>query len=265
VWWLLAGHLTVILEAGLVVVAAQSELHRELAGARLLLVEADLSLAESTAAALSANGCTVWHAESGADARAMLRRAAPDAIVLDLSLPDVDGLVLCPRLRAEAGDVPVIVCSDSADRHWKLLAFHVGAEDFLSKPFDVEELQARLAVALRRHHRPAAATTPSRSSARSHLSVGSMTIDVPGWRVSVDGRHMHLTPTEFRLLLFLAKHAGAFVSRDEVARDVWDDAIGGDSRTIDAYMRRVRNKLPGNGTPQLLHVRGLGYQLVPSA
>jgi DNA-binding response OmpR family regulator len=248
----------------LVVGAARSELHQELAGATLLLVEADPNLAESIAATLSASGCTVWHAESGADARAMIRRAAPDAIILDLSLPDVDGLVLCPRLRAEAGDVPVLVCSDSTDRHWKLLAFHVGAEDFLSKPFDVEELQARLAVALRRRNRGLAPTTGQASGGRSSLLLGGLAIDVPGWRVSIDGRQIHLTPTEFRLLLFVARRSGEFVGRAEIARELWGDPSMSGSRTIDAYMRRVRNKLVGKGTPQLLHVRGLGYQLVPS-
>jgi two-component system, OmpR family, KDP operon response regulator KdpE len=240
-----------------------SELHRELAGATILVIENEVSLAEATAAAFTACGAMVCHAETGADARAMLKRAPPDAILLDLSLPDVDGLVLCPTLRTEGGDVPIIVFSPAPDRSTTLLAFHLGADDVVNKPFDLVELQARVAVALRRRHaRGAPAPVASLPAQRARLTLGAMALDVPAWRATVGDHLLHLTPTEFRVLVFLTQRAGEFVSREELAREVWGDASVSGSRTIDAYMRRVRDKLVASGGPHLLHVRGLGYQLV---
>ncbi|HEY3063477.1 MAG TPA: response regulator transcription factor [Chloroflexota bacterium] len=241
--------------------AAPPELIHDLAGSTLLLVEDEADLAEPTAAAFVASGCTVWHAESGADARAMLKSAVPDAILLDLSLPDVDGLVLCPRLHAEAADTPIIVCSAETDRRDRLLAFRLGAEDVVSKPYDLDELQARVAVALRRRSRTTSPTARQDSAVASG-GLGALSIDLPGWRVRVAEREVHLTPTEFKLLSYMASCAGAIVSRDQLADDVWGTRTMSASRTIDAYIRRLRNKLRGPGTPQFLHVRGLGYQLV---
>jgi len=248
-----------------VVWSAQTELLDHLTGATLLLVEDEPSLAEPTVAAFVEHGCTVWHAENGADARAMLRRATPDAIVLDLSLPDVDGLVLCPRLCVEGGNAPIIVCGPEPDQRVMLLAFRLGAEDFIAKPVDLDELQARVAVAVRRRarrEREPVAPEPAGVD-KSHL--GRLSIDLNGWRVRVDQREVHLSPTEFRLLAYFAARVGAIVSREQLAREVWGNEAMCSSRTIDAYLRRLRNKLCGPGTPQLLHVRGFGYQLVESA
>jgi DNA-binding response OmpR family regulator len=97
---------------------------------------------------------------------------------------------------------------------------------------------------------------------RARLTLGGLAVDVPAWRVTIGGRLVHLTPTEFRVLVFVTQHAGEFVRREDLAREVWGDISQSDSRTIDAYMRRVRDKLLAAGGPQLLHVRGLGYQLV---
>jgi DNA-binding response OmpR family regulator len=238
-----------------------------LVDASVLLIEDDAAIADQTTAALVESGCTVWHAETGADARAMVRQARPDVILLDLTLPDVDGLVLCPRLRVEAEDVPIIVCAENADRRERLLAFKLGAEDFVCKPFDLEELQARIEVAARRRARGTAAVRAEESSngQPKSLGVGTLTIDVPRWYVAVDGRRVHLTPTEFKLLVHLATRAGEMVTREQLAHDVWGDGAMSRSRVIDAYVRRVRHKLGNNGTPQFLPVRGVGYQVVPAA
>lgn len=245
--------------------AAFADLRQELSLATILLVEADQTLAESIAATFGTSGATVWHAETGADARAMLKRAAPDVILLDLSLPDVDGLVLCPMLRAESGEAPIIVLSPAPERNTTLLAFHVGADDVVSKPVDLDELQARVGVTLRRRHTRAPPPVAAPAAQRARLGFGALAVDVPGWRATVDGRLVHLTPTEFRVLVFITQRAGEFVRRDELALEVWGDATVSASRTIDAYMRRVRDKLLLAGGPQLLHVRGLGYQLVTTS
>jgi two-component system OmpR family response regulator len=254
----------VLVATGAPLWAAPPAVHDDLAGATILLVEDDARVAEPTATAFTASGCTVWHAETGADARAMVKRAAPDVILLDLTLPDVDGLVLCPRLHAEAGGAPILICSPEPLQRDRLLAFRLGAEDFVTTPCDLDELQARVAVALRRHTRTEAAASSVASDAGRQLQVGELSIDLPAWRVQLGGRVIDLTPTEFKLLVYLATRAGAIVSRDQLANEVWGDHSMSGSRTIDAYLRRLRNKLLGPGTPRFLHVRGLGYQLVPS-
>jgi DNA-binding response OmpR family regulator len=240
----------------------------ELAGATILLVEDEPTTAESIAACFSACGAHVWHAETGADARAIVRTARPDVIVLDLSLPDVDGLVLCPRLRAEAEDVPIVICSDSPDRRDMLLAFKLGAEDFITKPVDLDELQARVEVAVRRRARgQSAGLRALRGGADGveRAKLGELEMDLARWRVVLAGQHIHLTPTEFKLVRFLVSRVGEIVSRDELARMVWGDASMRDSRTIDAYVRRVRDKLSGAAAPTIVGVRGLGYQLLAAA
>src|SRR5437667_661760 len=118
----------------------------------------------------------------------MLRRAAPDAILLDLTLPDVDGLVLCPRLHAEAGGAPILICSPRPLRRDRLLAFRLGAEDFVTTPCDLDELQARVAVALRRHARADPATSTVASDSARQLQVGELSIDLPAWPSHLGGR-----------------------------------------------------------------------------
>jgi DNA-binding response OmpR family regulator len=240
----------------------------ELAGATILLVEDEPRTAELIAASFSACGANVWHAETGADARAIVRTARPDVIVLDLSLPDVDGLVLCPRLHAEAEDVPIIICSDSTDRRDMLLAFKLGAEDFVTKPVDIDELQARVEVAVRRSARGRSTRLRDLGGSADGLErtqLGQLEMDLARWRVVLAGQHIHLTPTEFKLVRFLVSRVGEIVSRDELARMVWGDSSMRDSRTIDAYVRRVREKLSGATAPTIVGVRGLGYQLLATA
>jgi len=238
----------------------------ELLGATILIIEDEAGTAEELAASFGASGANVWHAETGADARAMLKTALPDVILLDLSLPDVDGLVLCPRLHMEAEDVPIIICSSNADRREKLLGFKLGAEDFVAKPVDLDELQARVEIALRRSARGRSAGAHARraSGAEAHerSRLGQLDMDLARWRVTLAGQHIHLTPTEFKLLRFLVNRAGEIVSREELARMVWGDSSMRDSRTIDAYVRRLREKLSGSAAPTIVGVRGLGYQLL---
>jgi DNA-binding response OmpR family regulator len=237
----------------------------ELAGATILLVEDETRTADAIAATLAASGASIWHAETGADARAMLKTAHPDAIVLDVSLPDVDGLVLCPRLHAEAEDVPIIICSDSSDRRERLLGFKLGAEDFLTKPLDLDELQARLEVAIRRSGRARSAgfrALHGGGEAMETMRVGELEMDLSRWRVVLGGQQVHLTPTEFKLVRYLVSRVGEIVSREDLARMVWGDTSMRDSRTIDAYVRRLRTRLAGPHAPTIIGVRGLGYQLL---
>src|SRR5579864_6393960 len=236
----------------------------------ILLVEDETEAAADLIRVLSEIGCTVWHAESGADARAILKDARPDLIVLDLTLPDVDGLVLCANLRNEADEVPFMICSEGSTAE-KVLSFKLGAEDFVARPYEVAELQARVEAILARRARrmPEAQVSPgANAAAREGPDLGRLRVDISRWRVTVDDRPLSLTPTEFQLLVFMARRPGEIISRQELARGVWGNKSMSRSRTIDAYVRRISSKLTGprhhaedDGQPRILNIRGLGYQL----
>src|SRR4051812_25351988 len=192
----------------------------------VLLIEDDADAAAQICHAVSEIGATPWHAESAADARTVLKDGRPDLIVLDLTLPDVDGLVLCANLEHEAPAVPFMICSTGTTAE-KVLGFKLGAEDFVAKPFEVAEFQARVEAILRRRARqaPVRPGKPSMAGLASHTGtdgpeVGCLRVDLARWRVTVDHRPLSLTPTEFQLLVFMARRPGEILSRQELARDV---------------------------------------------
>lgn len=233
----------------------------------ILLIEPDTALAGQIVHVLSgaALGCLVWHVTSAADARAVLKHQAVSLIVLDLTLPDIDGLVLCTQLKAKFPDVSVMACGPASTAQ-TVLAFRLGAEDVLKKPFAVAELEARVEAILRRRARaippPPISASPSLVPRASHASLGTLQVDVRGWRVTLNGKPLDVTPTEFRLLAFMVNHAGTIVSRQELAAGVWGSDAMAHSRSVDAYVRRINAKLrTGPGAPQLLNVRGVGFQL----
>jgi DNA-binding response OmpR family regulator len=238
----------------------------------ILLVEDDAPLAADMTRGLSRatpTGCTVWHAETAAEARAVLKHGRPDLIVLDLTLPDVDGLVFCTQLKTEAPDVPFMICSTATTAE-KVLGFKLGAEDVVAKPFELAELEVRVEAILRRRAQATsknsstlALTKPSRElpSSAAAPDLGRLRVDLARWRVTLDERPLDLTPTEFQLLVFMARRPGEIISRAELARGVWGDESMAGSRTIDAYVRRISAKLSGRGAPRILSIRGMGYQL----
>jgi len=242
--------------------------------ATILLVEDDKSSATELTEALSDSGLTVWHAETAADARSVLKQARPDLIILDLTLPDVDGLVFCAHLKTEAPGVPFMICSTGTTAE-KVLSFKLGAEDFVARPFELQEFEARVEAILRRHSHPPVAVTLTETErvspptdAYAAGGTGRLRVDLARWRITVDDRPLDLTPTEFQLLVFMARRPGEIISRQELARGVWGDESMSRSRTIDAYVRRISSKLSGSRRhahgewpPRILNIRGLGYQL----
>ena len=232
------------------------------------MVEDDAPLAADLVRAFSEGAHTIWHAETAADARAMLRQRHPDLIVLDLTLPDVDGLVFCAHFATEAPNVPFMICSTGTTAE-KVLSFKLGAEDFVTKPFEFAELEARVEAILRRRARAAATTQahpaqlPQIRSGPSSAGPGRarLRVDLACARVTLDDRPLDLTPTEFQLLAFMTHRPGEIISRQELAREVWGNESMCQSRTIDAYVRRISSKLGGEASPRILSIRGLGYQL----
>ena len=206
----------------------------------IMLVEDDHAVAQTLTDALESSGYRVWLAETGADAKTLLEQTRPDLIILDLMLPDVDGLVLCSGLKAIA-DVPIVICSATPQKRDAILGLKLGADDFIAKPFDIYELEARVEAVLRRTSQTRVAEP--RPSPPDHIRVGELIIDRSRRRVTLGGEPIQLTPTEYRLVSALASRPDEILSRDDLATLVWGYQDASSGRTIDVHIRRLRVKL----------------------
>lgn len=212
---------------------------------------------------LESAGYAVAVAGTGAAARAQVDQHPPNLIILDLILPDEDGLVLCSVLKNIAS-VPILICSGTQRRRDAFLSLKLGADDFIAKPFDVYDLLARVEVLLRRAAQQHAV---DRTLQRGPIRIGNLEIDHGLHQVTLGDSVLQLTPTEYRLLTVLAARPGQVVPRDALAKLVWGDPDTGTSRTIDVHIGRLRVKLSqaGRNAPQIISVRGFGYKIVGSA
>src|SRR5919199_2102681 len=228
--------------------------------ATILLVEDDAAIARMLADVLESTGYRVREAPTGAAARALVEQVRPDLIILDLVLPDEDGLVLCSVLKNMA-NVPILICSGTQRRRDAFLSLKLGADDFIAKPFDIYDLLARVEVLLRRAAQHHAADT---NVQRGPIRIGDLLIDHSLHQVTLSGAVLQLTPTEYRLLTVLAARPDQVVPRDALAKLVWGDPDTGTSRTIDVHIGRLRVKLgqAGHSAPQIVSVRGFGYKIV---
>jgi two-component system response regulator VicR len=226
----------------------------------ILLIEDDLALASMLSDTLRAQGYGVWHVGCAADADVALDQVRPDLILLDLILPDRNGLIMCAKLKARAG-APVIICSATKRQEDAAIGLQLGADDFIRKPFSVDELQARIELTLRRG--PVAGGERPRTGGQIE-ELGALTMDKTRCMVTVGGETMYLTPTEFRLLTALVGRAGEVVSRQELAQLIWGCVDEGVLRSLDVHTRRLRAKLAAvaEAGPYLVTRRGFGYQLV---
>jgi two-component system KDP operon response regulator KdpE len=224
----------------------------------VLLVEDDRSVSRVVSAALRARGYEVVAVVSGEEALAFAERNLPDIVVLDLGLPDIDGVEVCRRLRAWS-TVPVIVLSaDGADER-KVEALDEGADDYVTKPFSMPELLARVRVAERR--RDVAGVVDD-----AVLDVGELRIDVARHEVSIAGEPVELTPKEFDLLALLARHPGRVITHRVLLQRVWGPDAVAETQYLRVYARALRKKLGEDGAPRrLLTEPGVGYRLVDPA
>ena len=219
-------------------------------GRAIAVVEDEPVIAEAVAARLRDEGFEVEVAGDGHAAVELCRRLRPDAVVLDLMLPGIDGLEVCRRIQRER-DVPVLMLTARDSEPDVLVGLGVGADDYMTKPFSMQELVARLRALLRRADRG----TPAGDGP---LRVGELEIDHSERLVRQDGRALQLTPLEFDLLHHLARRPGVVFSRDELLRDVWGYADGTGPRTVDSHVRGLRRKL---GHDAIRTARGAGYAL----
>ncbi len=222
--------------------------------AEVLVVEDEPDIRNLIVLHLSREGFRCRTAKSGPEALREARAATPDLVILDLMLPDLDGLEVCRRLRSDAATatIPIIMLTAKADEVDRVVGLEMGADDYVVKPFSPKELIARIRAVLRRA-RPAA-------EARV-LRAGAVTIDSMRHQVDVAGTAVELTPKEFDLLRALVEAAGRVLSREQLLERVWGYTRGGDieSRTVDVHVRRLRAKLGDTGR-RIATLKGVGYR-----
>ena len=225
-------------------------------GTRILTVEDDERIRTAVKLALEDEGWQVLEADNGEDALSLFRREPADVVLIDIMLPGIDGFEVCRSLRRHS-DVPIVMVTARDDTHDVVAGLEAGADDYLTKPFAPKELSARIRALLRR----ARSTEPG----VSRLTFGELEIIPEQGRVTLSGADLHLTKTEFRLLVELASSPGRVFSREVLLERVWGYDYFGDGRLVDVHIRRLRTKIEADpANPRhVVTVRGLGYKLQP--
>jgi two-component system KDP operon response regulator KdpE len=224
-------------------------------GRLVLVVEDEPQMRRFLRASLVSHGFRLIEAETQKDALAQATTHSPDIVLMDLGLPDGDGMDLTRRLR-EWSRVPIIVISARGREEDKVDALDAGADDYLTKPFGVNELLARMRVALRHAEQSDAAASPV-------IEVGPLRLDLDARLVAVNGEEVHLTPIEYKLLVLLAKHAGKVLTHRQILKEVWGPAYVGQTHYVRVRMAELRKKLESGPEPVrlLLTEPGVGYRL----
>lgn len=229
----------------------------------VLIVEDEPEIATQIARRLIAEGWSAINAKDGLEGATQAASANPDLVVLDVMLPGIDGLEVCRRIQAHSAAAsrpapPIMMLTARDDETDMLIGLGVGADDYMTKPFSMRELVARLKVLLRRVERARSAS--SQRSGEPALTLGDLTIDRAARRVFRQDTEAHLTPTEFDLLVCLAASPRTVLSRERLLADVWDWADASGTRTVDSHIKALRRKL---GSEIIRTVHGVGYALEP--
>jgi len=229
-----------------------------MAGETILVVDDEANIVELATLYLEQEGFRVQSAADGAQALEMIARQPPALMVLDLMLPEVDGWDVCRRVRSGsfakfAPDLPIIMLTARDDDVDKIVGLELGADDYVTKPFNPRELVARVKAILRRTRRAARPQAP--------VHVGDLTIDPARHEVTVAGQAVELRPKEFDLLLALAEHCGIVLSREQLLNLVWGYDFYGETRTVDVHIAHLRKKLASPNV-EIETVLGIGYKLV---
>jgi DNA-binding response OmpR family regulator len=226
---------------------------------RILVVEDDPDIAALVTRYLDKAGYSTAHVSSGREAIDTVRAKVPDLVVLDLMLPQVDGLEVCRVLRSheKTAAIPIIMLTARAEESDRIVGLEIGADDYLAKPFSPNELVARVRALLRRLQRGAAAPA-------APIIYGPIAVDLERHTVLVHGQDVTLTAKEFLLLEYLLQHRGRVLSRDVLLEQVWGYRYTGGTRTVDVHVRRLREKLPLL-VDALVTVKQFGYKLLEAA
>jgi len=221
----------------------------------VLVVEDEASIASFVSLYLKNAGYDVRTATNGGEALSAVASAQPSLIVLDLMLPDIDGIEICRRIR-QSSDVPILMLTARDEDVDKIIGLEVGADDYMTKPFNPRELVARVKSILRR-------ATPDRKERESDtIRHGDLFVDAGRREVKVGDEEIQLAPKEFDLLWELLDHRGLVLTRDQLLERVWGYTFAGDTRTVDVHVRQLRRKL-GDASP-IVTVWGVGYKVGPA-
>jgi two-component system, OmpR family, response regulator len=224
----------------------------------VLVVDDEPNIRELVQVALQFHGCSVTTAGTGKDALRQIEADHPDLIVLDVMLPDLDGFEVVRRLRAGGNEVPVIFLTARDTSTDTVTGLALGGDDYVTKPFSVESLVARVRAVLRRASRTAPGETSQDSST---LRAGDLELDESRWTVHRAGQQVELSPTEFRLLAYLMRHEGRVLTREQLLENVWGWDYAGQSQIVETYISYLRRKLDPLGPPIIHTQRGVGYSL----
>jgi two-component system OmpR family response regulator len=227
---------------------------------QVLVVDDEPNIRELVQVALKFHGCAVSTAASGMDALRQAESGRPDLIVLDVVLPDIDGFEVCRRLRAGGNEVPVIFLTARDTSSDTVTGLALGGDDYVTKPFSVEALVARVRAVLRRASRAAAADATG-TGGEGILRIGDLELDESRWSVYRAGVPVELSPTEFRLLAYLMRHQGRVLTRAQLLENVWGWDYAGQSQIVETYVSYLRHKLDPLGPPLIHTQRGVGYSL----
>jgi DNA-binding response OmpR family regulator len=221
-------------------------------GDQVLVVEDDAAIGRGLTEALAAQGYETRWATTGADALERAATARPDLVLLDLGLPDLDGVEVCRRIRALVPMTTIVILTARSDEIDVVLGLDAGADDYVTKPFRLAELLARVRAHLRR----------VRPDDGEQMEVGDLVVDLGARRVSLGARDVELRAKEFDLLALLVGEAGRVVTRERIMADVWDEHWYGSTKTLDMHISSLRRKLgDGRGVPRITTLRGVGYRL----
>jgi len=233
---------------------------------KILIIEDEPNIRELVLYNLSQNGYEGLAAEDGLQGLAMARSEKPDLILLDIMLPGKNGYDICKELRAEGNRTPVIMLTAKNEEIDKVLGLEFGADDYISKPFGIRELMARIKAVLRRYEispDQEASANGSGTAVGAGITIGDLTINIERHEVKVGGKLLELTLKEFELLRVLAENRGRVMTRDQLLDKVWGFEYIGETRTVDVHVRYLRKKLgdEDNEGKYIQTVRGIGYKM----
>jgi two-component system, OmpR family, response regulator len=226
---------------------------------KVLVVDDEPNIRELVEVALKFHGCAVAVSANGKDALHQAETYDPDLMILDVMLPDMDGFEVCRSLRTNGNDVPVIFLTARDTTSDTIRGLTLGGDDYVTKPFSVEALVARVRAVLRRTTR--APEGGAHSGGAALLQVGDLELDEEHWIVRRAGTPVELSPTEFRLLAFLMRNQGRMLTRQQLLENVWGWEFAGQSQVVETYVSYLRRKLDPLGPPLIHTQRGVGYSL----
>lgn len=221
-----------------------------MSAATILVVEDDATIARFIELELVHEGYSVQRADDGVAGLAMIEKSEPDLLVLDLMLPNMDGIEVARQLRRDGHRFPILMLTARAETRDVVTGFDAGADDYLRKPFEIPELMSRVKVLLRRSENGAPA---------SQYRASGVEIEPASRRVTVEGADIELTAKEYELLEFLVLNAGRVITREEILDAVWGGQHGGDSNVIEVFVHHLRNKIGDRDNKIIQTVRGVGY------